>query len=837
MTYALCNIDYRVEKNKPVIYLFTKDESLNRKVFKVQGVKPYYYYKDIFGEHPVSGIDGATVTKKFTRLPSDVAVERERHKFTYESDILFPIRFMVDRGIRYGLNVEDGEVVPAEHEQNAVLPLFLDVEVEVTDVNIFPEPRQAKWMLLAVTIWCPHDGNEAMWRWEISNEEEEKQFLEDFIALIKLIDPDIITAYNVFFDMCTIIKRMQHHGVDYHQLSPLNYVSIPDKYEDIRIAGRTVFDYYPGYKKYKHKTLPSYQLEDIAQDECAIPRSDYPMTQMNRNFVDAVADYNMLDVFRMQALEQKLEVVSFYDGIRRVVGSTFAETLEASKYVDVFLLRYAKDKFVLPRKPKGGKRQKYVGAVVLPPKRGVHRNVVFLDFSKMYPSILISYNISPETMRFTEPKEPHYTLPIGLRYKDEEGKDQVEWRDIYYLKEPKGFLPKIATDLIWLRNQVQNEMYKQPRDSEKYKLLWHRQDALKVVLDAMYGVFAYPKFRLFIPQISASMTGQGRKLAMRTIDFVKERFGIEAAYGDTDGLYFPLDYSSFPILENLFSKQDYTIGLENLLAIEVGKWMNDTVNDFWEVEKDKYALHLSPKVKLEYVFESLMLARKKRYSAIVIYDNGAEANSMKIVGFEAKRSDSAIISQKLQRKLFKLIHGYKSNTEILEYLKSVANNIRDGIVPLAEIGVPLRLKTPIREQKNVARIKSIVYANEHMGQQIGTGGRPLEFYIKTERLKGQDKKDFGFRDRPILPWHLPTKFKLRTWSPKEENFVIKEYIADRVVFPKAPDDSWRQYIDMETMIEKVVWNKVDTILSALGISETDRITLYGSKRPIKKEAE
>jgi len=819
MSYALTSIDYRVENHEPIIYLFCRDEGLNRKVFKVKGMKPYYYYKDIFGEYPIQGIDGNYVTKKFCKLPSDVAVERERHHLTYESDILFPIRFLVDRGIRYGLNVENGEVVPADYEGNAVLPLFLDVEVEVTDTNIFPEPRIAKWMLLSCTIWCPIDGNIAMWRFEISNEEEEKEFLEFFIKIIQEFDPDVITAYNVFFDMCTIINRMKHHNIKAEGLSPLSYVRVDDKHDYVHIAGRNVFDFYAGFKKYMHRTLPSYELESIALDECDIPRSDYPLEYMNRNYIADVADYNLIDVYRMQALETKHEIIEFYDNIRIVVGCTFDETLEASKYVDVFLLRYAKDKFLLPRRPKGEKRQNYVGAVVLPPEKGVHKNVVFLDFTKMYPSILISYNISPETLRLAKPKEPHYTLPIGLRFKDEFGNDYVEWREAYYLKEPKGFLPNVATDLIQLRNSVQTDMLAQPRDSQKYKLLWHRQDALKVVLDAMYGVFAYPPFRLFIPEISASMTGQGRKLSLRTIDFVKGRFGVIAKYGDTDGLYFVLYFVKFPLLKELFSELDYCPELENLLSIEIGKWMRDIVNEFWAKEKDKFGLHMAPAVKLEYVFESLMLAKKKRYSAM-----------------EAKRSDSAYISQDIQKEIFNKIHiKLEPNDQILNYIKTEANTLKDK--PLQYFGIPLPLKTNLKDMKNRARVKSIIYANQYLKQDINTGSHPLEYYVKTERLTGDEKKKYGFRDKPLLPWGLPTKFSFANWSPKAGNYVEKEYTANRIAFNKVPAESWRQFIDMNVMVEKTIYNKVETILQALGISEEDRIKLYGSKTPIKKEEE
>ena len=814
MTYALTSIDYRIENKEPIIYLFCRDEARTRKVFKVKDYKPYYYIRDVFGKYPVQGIDGAFVTKKEVRVPNDVSLERDRHQFTYESDILFPIRFMVDRGIRYGLDVNDGEVRPAEFIGNAVLPLFLDVETEVTDVNVFPDPRKADWMLLSVTIWCPIDGNIAMWRFEISNEEEEEEFLKFFVKIIQEFDPDIITAYNVFFDMATILGRMKKHNIPWGDLSPLGYVTISEKYDDVKIAGRSVFDYLEAYKKYKHKTLPSYALEEISLTECGIPKSDYPMDKMNRDHIDEVADYNILDVYRMMAVEQKLEIIEFYDNIRRLVGCTFAEAHQASKYVDVLLLRYCKDKYLLPRNIRGKKKQGYAGAIVLPPEKGVHDNVAFLDFSKMYPSIIVSYNISPETLRLIKPEEPHYTLPVGFKYKDEDNKPQVKWFDVYYLKEPEGILPSVALDLIALRSAEQEIMLKLPRGTEAYTLSWHRQDALKVVLDAMYGVFAYVNYRLYIPHISAAITGQGQKIMMRTMKYV-ETLGYYASYGDTDGLYFPTGKDTDPI--------------------QIGEELRDKVNDFWIKEKDKYGLYIAPNVKLEYVFEWLLLARKKRYAAMVIYDNGEETRELKIVGFEPRRSDSAKVSQTLQREIFQLVDKRTPTKGIVDYAQEIHDDVKYR--PLKEIGIPRPLKTGIAERKNVAQVKSIVYANKYLNQKIGTGSHSLEYYIKTERLKGQERKDFGFKDKPVLPWGLPLKFELRTWSPKAGGFVIKEYTADRIAFNGVPDDKWLPFINMDLMAEKVVWNKVDTILNALGLSEEDRAALYGSKRPIKRETE
>jgi len=814
MTYALCNIDYRVEKDKPVIYMFARDEGLNRKVFKIESFKPYYYSRDPSGDYPINGIDGGKARRHECQLPHDVPRLRAQHQFTYESDVLFPIRFLVDRGIRYGLDVVDGEVKPAEFNGTVIRPLFLDVELD-TDPSVFPDPRKADYMLIAVHIWIPVDGNIAHWRFGIENLEQEKDFLNYFIEIVKEFDPDLITAYNVFFDMATIIGRMKKHNIDYHQLSPLHYVSIKDEYEDIRCAGRFIFDYFEAYKKYKHKTLEQYDLEFIAEMECGIPRSDYPLERMNTQYLEDVLDYNMLDVFRMQAIEQKLEILEFYDNIRQVVGSTFAETFKASRYVDIFLLRYAHGKYLLPKGNQGEHRQQYVGAVVIEPEKGAHKNVVYADFSKHYPTILVSYNISPETLRTAKPDEPHYTLPIGLKFKNADDETYVEWQDIYFLKQPRGLLPKVAQDLIDLRQGVQDEMHTHDPESTRYNLLWHRQDALKVVLDAMYGVFAYPPFRLYQPAISASMTGQGRALIIRTSEYMTTK-GYRTIYGDTDSVCLKL---SDDLTEDA--------------AIEEGKIIIDDINRFWQAEKDEFGLYKAPSVKLEYIFKSLLLAKKKRYSGHIIFENNQRTDKYITIGFATRRSDSTKFSRELQHGIFKMVHDNKENVEIIEYIKQMAAKVKE--LPLAELGIPIKLKTAASQMKNVARVKSIIYGNRYLNQKIKQGMRPLEYRIKTTKLYKDEKKEFGHRDKPMLPWQLPKKFTLRTWSHLEQGFVEKEYVADRIAFSKPPDESWRPYIDTSAMTERLVYNKVDTILAALGLDPEERAELYGSKRCVKKE--
>ncbi|TLN03654.1 type B DNA-directed DNA polymerase, partial [bacterium] len=163
------------------------------------------------------------------------------------------------------------------------------------------------------------------------------------------------------------------------------------------------------------------------------------------------------------------------------------------------------------------KGKKYLGAIVLEPIQGAHFNIVVMDFASLYPSVIMRNNLSYETIRC-----PHQ-----------------ECRSNKILESPhwvctrrKGLTSTLIGSLRDLRINVYSPMAKNPSLQENERRLYDViQRALKVFLNASYGVMGAESFSFYCPPLAESVTMLGRKILTDLIDEAK-RLGIEVVYGD-----------------------------------------------------------------------------------------------------------------------------------------------------------------------------------------------------------------------------------------------------------------------------------------------------------------
>ena len=170
------------------------------------------------------------------------------------------------------------------------------------------------------------------------------------------------------------------------------------------------------------------------------------------------------------------------------------------------------------------KGKKYKGATVVEPRPGVHFNVAVLDFASLYPSIIRNWNLGYETVRC-----PHT---------DEECKQNLIPGTSHWVCKKTRALESL---LIGSLRDIRVSWYK-PRSKDaslpKAQLSWYRvvADALKVVLNASYGVFGADRFALYCPPVAEATAAIGRYAISQTLEKAHE-LGIEVLYGDTDSLF------------------------------------------------------------------------------------------------------------------------------------------------------------------------------------------------------------------------------------------------------------------------------------------------------------
>lgn len=471
--FDLFNAYYFVSRAEPVIVLNARDRFGKRKVHYINNFSPYFYapteevnssysYENYKGAH--KAIDGKLVSRIDVRLPGDVKIQRQQYSKTWESDIPYPQRFLIDSGIYCGFKKEDGKFVGTE--SLGVKPRMLSLDIEVRALEGVPDSKEAKEPVFVIGCYDTYEEDLIQFVPGGLDDESQAKLLREFFAYVKERDFDLIIGWNPFFDVDYLITKAENLHVRYD--NSFGRVNRGERWIDI--AGMELFDLLPAYKKYFQQTkFDSYSLEAIYEKEFGKPLMQYDYNKVGFDQISLVCEANATHVMACVEIDRKHHLVGLFDQIRRLCGCTYRQSLTASSYVDVSLLRRAHEKgFVLPTNvSRDEKKPDFGGGFVLEPPKGVFRNIAVLDFKKMYPSIIIGYNMSCETIS---------KVPI---------EDAYEVDGVWFKKEPAGIMPEMMIEFIERRNVVKEEMGKYEHGTPEFDRLFATQYALKQNVDCV----------------------------------------------------------------------------------------------------------------------------------------------------------------------------------------------------------------------------------------------------------------------------------------------------------------------------------------------------------------
>ena len=258
----------------------------------------------------------------------------------------------------------------------------------------------------------------------------------------------------------------------------------------------------------------SYRLDAVALEEVGEQKVRYTGTisDLWRKQPALLVEYNFKDVELCVEINRKDNIIEFYREIARYVGCPLDKTLNSSSVVDVYVLRKAFGKYVLPSKGFAN-AEEFEGATVFEPSRGIRENVVVLDLKSLYPMAMMTINASPET------KDPNGELkaPNGIRFR----------------KQPDGLTRTIISELLKERDEKKALRNTFAFGSPQYILYDMQQNVLKVIMNTYYGVSGYPRFRLFDREIGSAATSVGRAIIEHTRRVIEQQ-GYKVIYGDTD---------------------------------------------------------------------------------------------------------------------------------------------------------------------------------------------------------------------------------------------------------------------------------------------------------------
>ncbi|EEB07716.1 DNA polymerase delta catalytic subunit Cdc6 [Schizosaccharomyces japonicus yFS275] len=598
-------------------------------------------------------IDCNVVGMNWIRLPAKKYLLRQQNKIS-------------DCQIEVWIDYRDLESLSADDKWSKMAPLrILSFDIECAGrKGVFPEASIDPVIQIA-SIVTQYGDNSPFVRnvfcigtcsqivgTQVFEFEDQREMLAAWAKFIREVDPDVMIGYNICnFDFPYLIERAKVLNVpSFNYLgrltnfrSEVKETSFSSKAYGTRdskvtvIPGRLQLDMLQVMQRdYK---LRSYSLNAVSAQFLKEQKEDVHysiITDLQNGTPDSrrrLAIYCLKDAFLPQRLMDKLMCFVNYTEMARVTGVPFNFLLSRGQQVKVVSQLYRKalsHDLVIPNIRVNGTDEQYEGATVIEPVKGYYDTpIATLDFSSLYPSIMMAHNLcyttltDPETMSRLNMKqdEDYIITPNGD----------------YFVRSNirKGLLPLIFEDLLGARKRAKADLKKET-DPFKKAVLDGRQLALKVSANSVYGFTGATNGRLPCLAISSSVTSYGRQMIEKTKSVVEQTYTIKngyshdakVIYGDTDSVMVK------------FGKKDLTE------VMKLGQEAADFVSDQF----------LNPiKLEFEKVYFPYLLISKKRYAGL-FWTRPEKYDKLDSKGIETVRRDNCpLVSYVIDTALRKML--------------------------------------------------------------------------------------------------------------------------------------------------------------------------------------
>ncbi|HTX60998.1 MAG TPA: DNA-directed DNA polymerase [Methanobacterium sp.] len=577
--FLLLDIDYVTENDVAVVRLFGKirGEEENKSIIaKDRSFKPYIYVHPHEIEDCISELGELNLKKIEKVRKKDVGVFKDFLKITLkhpqdvpklrekiwnldsvyavrEHDIPFYRRYLIDKGLfpMQELEVQgtsldtsfnspddpcifeiEGESKPIQSGLPEIKVLSFDIEA--CNPKGMPQEKQDPIIMIS---FSSNQGFKKVYstkpsRFEFAEQlNNEKELLEKFVEVVKRENPDLITGYNTdVFDFPYIRDRAARLGVKLDlgvDGTELKFMRRGFANSAV-IKGRIHVDLYPSMRRYLQ--LDRYTLERVYLEIFGEEKKDINGDEIHSCWVDGgdrleeLFEYSLDDAVAVTKIGEEMLPLSM--ALTRLVGQPLFDIsrMATGQQVEWYLIRKAYEYGdIIPNKPSASQvanRRRIEGGYVKDPVHGLHENIVYFDFRSLYPSIIISKNVSPDTLVDECDEEDCYTAPeVGSKF----------------LKKPVGFVPSVIGNVLKERVTIKTRM-KEATDLREKHVLDVQQEALKRVANTMYGVYGFIRFRWYCLECADSITAWGREFIKNTMK-ESEKAGFKPIYADTDGFY------------------------------------------------------------------------------------------------------------------------------------------------------------------------------------------------------------------------------------------------------------------------------------------------------------
>ncbi|KAI0705141.1 DNA polymerase family B-domain-containing protein [Cytidiella melzeri] len=640
---------------------------------------------------------------------------------TFESNIAYTLRFMIDTNV-VGMNwievpkgkytvLEEGKKShcqleiqvrwdqfishPPDGAWSKIAPLrILSFDIECAGrKGIFPEAkvdpviqianmvtRQGETKPFVRNIFtlntCAHIVGS-----QVLSYQDESKMLQGWQDFVNKVDPDVIIGYNISnFDFPYLLDRAATLKTkNFTLLGRMKGVKAETKdthfsskafgqrdSKETVLDGRLQIDILQ-YMQREHK-LRSYTLNAVCAQFLGEQKEDVHhsvITELQNGTPESrrrLAVYCLKDAYLPQRLMDKLMCFINYTEMARVTGVPFNYLLSRGQSIKVLsqLFRKANDEgYVVPALKGEGTDEQYEGATVIEPHKGYYDvPIATLDFSSLYPSIMMAHNLCYTTL-----VDKNTIDRLGLA-KDE---DYIQTpNNDFFVKsnKRKGLLPTILEDLIGARKRAKADLKKET-DPFKRAVLDGRQLALKISANSVYGFTGATIGKLPCLPISSSTTAYGRQMIEKTKQEVEAEFSkangkehdAEVIYGDTDSVMIKFGPTDLPAVMAMGSQAAEFVTAKFIKPI---------------------------KLEFEKVYWPYLLISKKRYAGLY-WTRPEQYDKMDTKGIETVRRDNCrLVSTVISTCLHKLLID-RNVPDATEYAKQTISDLLQNKIDMSQL--------------------------------------------------------------------------------------------------------------------------------------------------------
>ena len=526
---------------------------------------------------------------------------------------------------------------------------------------------------------------------EVRGFQDEDSLLMHFLTKWEEIQPTIATGWNIDeFDTPYVFNRIKRVLGDREakRLSPIKICYKNDWSGKIVVAGISFIDYMVLYKKWNIKQEPSYALGAIGKKVVGMEKITYhgSLDDLYKSDLNKYIEYNLNDVKIIVALEKKLQFIEQARAICHKGHVPYDCFTMSSRFIEGAILMYLRRKGqVAKNKPVDGREEYenqmeqgeegFEGAYVKDPIPGRYDWVFDLDLTSMYPNIIISLNISPETKIAKAEnwdidkyvRGDLETIQVGsATYTKNQFTELLKTSNysiasngVMYNKSYQGVIPEILIKWFDERKDLRKlaKKHADAKEWEKYEFYDQRQKVQKVLLNSIYGVLGLPIFRFYDKDNASAVTITGQDIIKSTGKAINECFkraldekeGDWVIYTDTDSCF----ASALPIIKK--NMPDIDLNDEKAMTEAILKVTGDVqsfVNKFYDVMAKRYFNIEKHRfdAKQEVIAKTSFWLAKKRYAQFIVNKAGIECDEMEVKGIDVVRTSFPIQFRKFMQK-------------------------------------------------------------------------------------------------------------------------------------------------------------------------------------------